>query len=128
MAGIFPTTKDIYIELNGRKLAVAQSYRVKSSRDSRYVESFGFSEPIGTVAGRTKHQIELSRVYVSDKNYSDGIDFYSLSDFNLVIVKPDRKIIYSGCQWLGISEQAGADDLMVESMTAVAAARTEIRG
>ena len=32
-----PTSADIYIEVNGTKVAAAQSYRVKSSRQSRYV-------------------------------------------------------------------------------------------
>lgn len=44
-----PTSADIYIEVNGTKVAAAQSYRVKSSRQSRYVEAFGSSEPVGTV-------------------------------------------------------------------------------
>ena len=45
-----PTSADIYIEVNGTKVAAAQSYRVKSSRQSRYVEAFGSSEPVGTGA------------------------------------------------------------------------------
>lgn len=127
MGRVFPTAKDIYIEINGRKLAVAQSYRAKSTKESRYVESFGATEPVGTVAGRVRHVLELSRVYIADAGYSDGIDFYSLDDFNVVIVKPDRKIIYSGCQWSGISEEAGADDPVLEKVTAVAANRMEVR-
>ena len=49
-----PTSADIYIEVNGTKVAAAQSYRVKSSRQSRYVEAFGSSEPVGTVGGRVR--------------------------------------------------------------------------
>ena len=52
-----PTSADIYIEVNGTKVAAAQSYRVKSSRQSRYVEAFGSSEPVGTVGGRVQHWI-----------------------------------------------------------------------
>ena len=47
-----PTSADIYLEVNGRKVAAAQSYRVKSSRESRYIEAFGSTEPVGTVGGR----------------------------------------------------------------------------
>ena len=36
-----PTSENIYIEVNGQKVAAAQSYRVKSSRESRYIEAFG---------------------------------------------------------------------------------------
>ena len=48
----FPTSKDIYIEVDGRRLATAQSYKAKSTRESRYVEAFGSAEPVGTVGGR----------------------------------------------------------------------------
>lgn len=47
-----PTSADIYIEVNGRKIAAAQSYKVKSSRESKYIEAFGSQEPVGTVGGR----------------------------------------------------------------------------
>ena len=30
---VFPTAKDIYIEVDGRRLAAAQSYRVKTTRE-----------------------------------------------------------------------------------------------
>ncbi len=34
----------------------------------------------------------------------DGINFHELSDFSLVIVKPDRRIVYTGCNWSRIDE------------------------
>lgn len=46
-----PTSADIYIEVNGRKIAAAQSYKVKSSKESKYIEAFGSQEPVGTVGG-----------------------------------------------------------------------------
>ena len=96
-----PTSADIYIEV-GTKVAAAQNYRVKSSRQSRYVEAFGSSEPVGTVGGRVQHWIELSRVCLCQ---AQGVDFYELSGFNLVIVQPDCKIIYSGCEWSDITSR-----------------------
>ena len=47
-----PTSADISIEVNGQKVAAAQSYRVQSARESRYIEAFGSREPVGTVGGR----------------------------------------------------------------------------
>ena len=41
----FPTGKDISIEVNGQKLAVAQSYKAKTTKTSRTVEAFGSREP-----------------------------------------------------------------------------------
>jgi len=51
---VFPTAKDIYIEVDGRRLAAAQSYRVKTTREARFVESFGSAQPAGTVAGQPR--------------------------------------------------------------------------
>ncbi len=123
---VFPTAKDIYIEVNGRRLAVAQSYRVRSSRDTRYIESFGSAAPVGTVAGRQRHVVELTRLYVTGEGYGDGVDFHALEDFNIVVVKPDRKVIFSGCQWSGVQERGEGDDPIAETLTAVAANRMEV--
>ena len=116
-----PTSADIYLEVNGRKVAAAQSYRVKSSRESRYIEAFGSTEPVGTVGGRVKHWIELSRVY-----QKEGIDFYELSGFNLVIVLPDSKIIYTGCEWADITQAASVGEVVLEKVSLVASRRIKL--
>ena len=122
----FPTSRDISIEINGKRLAVAQSYKVKASKESRYIESFGQEEPVGTVGGRSRYLIELSRVYVTDTALSDGIDFYSLSDFNVVIAKPDRRIIFSGCEWSDIVEGSSVGEVVLESVAILASKRMEV--
>lgn len=93
----FPTSSDIYLEVDGVKVAVVQSYSAKASKTSSAVEAFGESEPVATVPGQTSHVLELTRLYATDEAIRDGIDFYGLSGFSLVICKPDRKIIYSDC-------------------------------
>lgn len=123
MAILFPTSKDIYLEINGSRLAVAQGYKVKTSRESRYVEAFGCEEPVGTVGGRQKHVLELRRVCATREAVANEVDFYSLSGFNVVIVKPDRQIIYSGCEWSEISESASLGEVVLESVTVVASKR-----
>ena len=45
--GNFPTSRDIYLEVNGRKLAVVEGYKAHSARESHYVEAFGSAEPVG---------------------------------------------------------------------------------
>ena len=119
-----PTSNDIFIEVNGRKIAVAQSYKARTSRDSKHVEAFGSAEPVATVGGRVKHQLELSRVLISSPG--DGIDFHAVSGFNVVIVKPDRKIIYSGCEWANIDESVALGGVVLESVSIVASKRLEI--
>lgn len=123
----FPTSADIYLELNGKKVAVVQSYTAKASKTSRSVEAFGEKEPVATIAGQSRYTLELTRLYATDDAVSDGINFYDLSDFSLVICKPDRKIIYSGCQWSGISEQGELDAMVAEKITVTAARRIETK-
>ena len=121
----FPTSSDIYLEVDGTRVAVVQSYTVKSTRTSSAVEAFGESEPVATIPGQASHVVELKRLYATDEAIRDGIDFYSLSGFSLVICKPDRKIIYSGCQWNSISEAAALGGTVAEKLTLVATKRLE---
>ena len=43
-----------------------------------------------------------------------------------VIVRPDRKVIYSDCQWSSIFEAASAEDLLFETVSVVAGRRMEV--
>lgn len=121
----FPTSGDIYLEADGVRLAVVQSYTAKSTRTSTAVEAFGEREPIATVPGPEKHVIELTRLYATDEAIRDGIDFFKLSGFSLVVCKPDRKIIYSNCQWSSIKEAGELGAMVLEQVTLVASRRIE---
>lgn len=121
----FPTSSDIYLELDGKKVAVVQSYTAKAQKSSKNVEAFGESEPVATIAGQHKYTLELTRLYATDDAVSDGINFYDLADFSLVICKPDRKIIYSGCEWSQIHEEGQLNAMVAEKITVVATKRIE---
>ena len=121
----FPTSSDIYLELDGKKVAVVQSYTAKANKSSVNVEAFGESEPVATIAGQRKYTLELRRLYATDDAVSDGINFYDLADFSLVICKPDRKIIYSGCEWSNIQEEGQLNAMVAEKITVVATKRIE---
>ena len=123
--GGFPTSSDIYIEVDGKKVAVVQSYAARSSKTRQTVEAFGEDQPVATIPGQRSHVIELTRLYATDEAIRDGINFHELEDFSLVICKPDRKIIYSGCQWSSISENGALGAMVVEKITVVAAKRIE---
>ena len=125
IASRFPTSADIYLELNGKKLAVVQSYSAQTSKTSSVVEAFGESEPVATIPGQRKHTVVLTRLYATDEASRDGLSFYDLEDFNLVICKPDRRIIYSGCQWQDLSETGKLGDMVLEKVTIVASRRVE---
>ena len=121
----FPTSSDIYLELDGRKVAVVRSYMAKAVKSSQSVEAFGESEPVATIEGQKKYNLELTRLYATDDAVSDGINFYELKDFSLVICKPDRKIIYSGCEWSTIQEDGQLNAMVAEKVTVVASKRIE---
>jgi len=118
-----PTSSDIYLEVNGKKVAVVQSYSAQTTKSSTAIEAFGEEEPVVTIPGPNQHLLELTRIYATDEAIADGIDFYSLEDFSLVICKPDRRIIYSGCQWSRIGESASVGASVVEKVTLVASKR-----
>lgn len=121
----FPTSSDIYLEVDGTKVAVVQSYSAKSTRTSTAVEAFGEEQPVATVQGQAQHVLELTRLYATDEAISDGLDFHAMTDFSLVICKPDRRIIYSGCNWSAIQETGALGAMVVEKVTVVAAKRIE---
>ena len=122
----FPTSSDIYLEVDGKKVAVVQSYAAKTSRSSRTVEAFGEDQPVATIPGPRSHLVELTRLYATDEAVRDGINFHDLEDFSRVICKPDRKIIYSGCQWSAIAEQGELSAMVAEKVTLLASSRVEI--
>ncbi len=121
----FPTSSDIYLEVEGKKVAVVQSYSTKAGKSSVAVEAFGESEPVATVSGQTSHTLELSRLYATADAIADGIDFYELENFSLVICKPDRRIMYTDCQWSNIQEVGELGAMVLEKITVVASKRLE---
>ncbi len=122
----FPTSCDIYLEVDGKKVAVVQSYSARSTRSSTPVQAFGETEPVATIGGSDSHTVELTRLYATDDAISDGIRFHDLDDFSLVICKPDRKIIYSGCRWSAISESGELGAMVLEKVSLIAAKRMEV--
>ena len=56
----FPTSSDIWLELEGKKVAVVQSYTAKATKTSQVVEAFGEKEPVATIAGQNQYLLELT--------------------------------------------------------------------
>lgn len=123
----FPTSSDIYLEVDGKKVAVVQSYAARTTKSSQSVEAFGEDQPVAAIPGQRNHVVELTRLYATDESIRDGLNFHELEDFSLVICKPDRKIIYSGCQWSSIGETGALGAMVVEKVTIVAARRIETK-
>ncbi|HHU21918.1 MAG TPA: hypothetical protein GXZ52_00635 [Clostridiales bacterium] len=121
----FPTSSDIYLEAEGRKIAVVQSYKATARRSEQVVEAFGEKEPVATVADQVTYRVELTRLYATDEAISDGINFHDLDNFSLVIVKPDRRIVYTGCQWSEIAESGELSEMVAEKISVIASHRVE---
>lgn len=124
---IFPTSSDIYLEAEGKKIAVVQSYNVRARKSERAIEAFGESQPVATIVGQPSYVVELTRLYATDSAISDGISFYELGDFSLVIVKPDRRVVFTGCNWSSIAEDGQLNETVAEKVTVTAAKRMETR-
>lgn len=123
---VFPDSNSIYIEVNGYKLAAAQGYKVKSSRNVNYIDEFGKENCVAIVPDKSRHFIELSSVYFCiDVNFP-CVSFYELHDFNIVIVKPNSRVVYSGCEWTDISETANLTSSVIEKIGVAATKRLEI--
>jgi hypothetical protein len=121
MSAVFPTSKDIYFEItdsNGvtKKVAVVQSYNTSYQKDDREVDAFGTSDPVGYTPGKKQHTIRISKAYITDAAIADGITFYFLDDFEFVIVKPDKRIVYSNCSITGIEEEGSLNDVIAENI------------
>ena len=120
-----PSSADIYLEMEGKKIAVVQSYKATAKKSERSIEAFGESEPVAAITAATSYVIELTRLYATDTAITDGLRFHELQDFSLVIVKPDRRIVYTGCNWSRIDENGEVGDFVAEKITLIAAHRVE---
>ena len=50
-----------------------------------------------------------------------------MRDFSLVICKPDRRVIYSGCNWSAIAEEGKLGAMVAEKVSVLARKRMEVR-
>lgn len=122
----FLSSKNVSIEINGVKLATAHNYTVKISRDIFPIETFSSSTPFSYVNGKISYLIELSTLSFPDPSMSNPIDLFNLSDFNVVIFKPNYQTIFSDCNWVNISETASCDKPIIKSISIVASKRITI--
>ena len=97
----FPTSTDIYLEQDREKVATVQSYMASKDDDG--------------------YQIRLSRVYMIDVRRP----LYSLDNFSLVVEKPNKIIVYTGCRWKSITEEGTPDSMICENADIIAESREE---
>lgn len=122
---IFPSSKDISFELDGKKIAVVQSYNASYAKEERAVDAFGKADPVGYTPGKKNYTIRITKAYITEAAIADGINFYNIDDFEFVIVKPNARIVYSNCSITNIEEEGSLNDIIAENITIRALTRRE---
>lgn len=117
-----PTGRDIYLEINGRRAAVVESYEARSERKLYLVEELGGDAPAAALPARASHRLTLKRVWAEN----GAPDFYALSGFDVVVVKPGARVVYSGCEWESLTESVSAGKPCLETAVAVAQRRVAL--
>lgn len=121
-----PTINDIYIQIDGKRLAIVEEYFSKSTREILNINVFGSDQPIRSINGNLSHHIELKRIHIQAENFSDNIDFFALSNFDIVVVKPTSSIVFSNCEWSSISESFDGRHSFLEKISAHSPSRLEV--
>lgn len=121
------TSDDIFFEISGRRIAGVESYSTKYTNDVKTHDAFGQDTPIGYTLGSKKYQIDLSRCYLEDTAINDGIDFYDMANFDwdLVIIKNGRRIVFKSCIISEIGEDGKLKDSVAEKITVMALDRVK---
>ena len=55
----------------------------------------------------------------------DGVSFYELDDFSVVVCRPGKRIIYSHCRWSNIEELGKLGEPVAEKVTVISCKRME---
>ncbi len=90
-----------------------------------FVGKTGISDHQWKSGGQCARIFRCEFLREAGKKTSDGISFHDLYDFSLVIVKPDRRVVYTGCKWSKIAENGQLGDVVAEKVTVIAAHRVE---
>lgn len=122
---MFPTSKDIFFELGGVKIAVVQNYNTSYAKEDREVDAFGQEDAVGYTPGKKQYTIRITKAYIHETAIKDGINFYNIDNFEFVIVKPDKRIVYTGCSITNIEEEGSLNDIIAENISIRATKRRE---
>ena len=115
------------IEINGEKVGSVEKYKEQVYRKNVVIEAIGEDEPVANLYGKIRYCIELSKIYIYTLLMGGEEDIKNISDFELTVGTKDKKIIYSGCEWLEINRNIGLDAYAYESVKISATHRREIK-
>jgi hypothetical protein len=111
---------EIFLEAQGMRIALAESYTEQAAQDIRPVSVWGEQFPSSVAAGAVRYELTLRNV-----RPEEGVDLYAAADFTVTAAGPDRRIVYSGCRWKTLAAAGGKGERALRSMELLAAAREE---
>ncbi len=114
-----PLREEVYLELDGEKVAFVEEYRAKSRCQERKMFSFGETAPAGILRGQEEHTLELRRL-----RCAGDIDLFQLADFTLTLVRPAGRVCYTGCRWIE-SEESSRDGIVERAVLSATGRVTE---
>lgn len=122
MQVLLPKKQQIWVELNGERLATAQSLKCTSVKNRKAVYAFGQAEPVAWLERPTVYRVELSRIVGTGKTAQTAL--HGLSGFHLVTVQDGVPVVYTGCEWEEMEEaQSTAEPIWMERAVLLAAQR-----
>ena len=80
----FPTSSDIYLEADGKKVAVVQSYRAVAKKTEKTIEAFGEAQPVATIATQLNYRLELTRLYYGHDQGVVTVDDYIQTEWSAI--------------------------------------------
>ena len=118
-------SKDIYIEINGIKVAAIKDFRVTIKKENYNITSISQSNPINTLPFKTTYIIELSKISLLD--IDDVTNIFNLKDFNLIIKKGNNQTIFAHCNWTSISESISINSSLIHSLSLVSTKKLDYK-
>lgn len=93
---------------------------MKSICSSRHLETLWGNDSADTAKGNTKYIVSLTKLCLAN----NVIDFYSLSDFTLKIIKPMEALTFSSCEWTEMEESGSLERIVIENFKLISLKRT----
>lgn len=123
----FPTSADIYLEVDGKKVAVVQSYSSKASKTSQSVEAFGESEPVTTIP-RTDQVCAGADAALAIPTTPSATVSASMTSATSpwLSASPTDGSSTAAAQWSTIAEEGELNAMVAEKVTVLAAKRIEV--
>lgn len=115
------TGASVLVSINNAPVGAAQCVRMVSKREVREALPLAATAADTLLTGPAAHTIELTRLQM--EGLEDAMDFYSLSGFTLETAFPNRRIVYSGCEWVELEETAKPDEIVLDKAVIAACSR-----